>query len=196
MSDAPAPALATATLAQLYMQQGHLEQARRVLARVLTGDPFHEHALALAARLAARSRARLYAAFHPDEGVVVRWHDAPDAPDLHLILATVRPVPGAPGRTVVHVTSARCRAPAGEHTFPLPGPARRGPASASLCLARLRRPRAPTDAAPPGPPADAAPPTAVAGLAEATGALAGRPSAAGLEILAVHDAISWPPPAP
>src|SRR5690606_32426485 len=58
-----APALASATLAQLYMQQGHLEQARRVLARVLARDPFHGHALALAGRLALRARARLYAAF-------------------------------------------------------------------------------------------------------------------------------------
>lgn len=161
MSDAPA--LASATLAQLYMQQGHLEQARRVLGRVLAADPFHEHALALAARLACRSRARLYAAFQPGRGVVVRWHDAPDDPALHLILATFRPVTGAPGRASVHVTSTRCRSGAGEHTFPIPGGGRLAPASASLCLARLR--------VAPGP---------------------GGEPATGLEILAVHEAISWP----
>jgi hypothetical protein len=180
MSDAPV--LATATLAQLYMQQGHLEQARRVLARVLAADPFHEHALALAARLAARSRARLYAAFHPDEGVVVRWHDAPDDPDLHLILATFRPLPGAAGRTGLHVTSARCRTPAGEHTFPVAGAARLAPASASLCLARLR----------PTPPGSRAPGEATSGARSPADAAAGP----GLEILAVHEAISWPVPAP
>ncbi|MFY0538294.1 hypothetical protein [Nannocystis pusilla] len=77
---AEAPTLVSATLAQLYMQQDHLEQARRVVARVLAADPLHGHALALADRLAQRSRARLYAAFQPGRGVVVRWHDAPPTP--------------------------------------------------------------------------------------------------------------------
>lgn len=149
-----APTLASATLAQLYMQQGHLEQARRVAARVLAGDPFHGHALALAARLATRSRARLYAAFQPGRGVVVRWHDAPEAPGLHLIAATFHPVPALAGRTSVDLTSIRCQAAAGEHTFPVAGGTRPAPASVSLCLARL------------GP--------------------------RGLQILATHEAISWP----
>jgi hypothetical protein len=156
---AEAPALASATLAQLYMQQDHLEQARRVVARVLAGDPLHGHALALAERLAQRSRARLYAAFQPGRGVVVRWHDAPEDPALHLIAAVFRPVPALPGRIGTSVTSVRCRAVAGEHTFPVAGGPRPVPASASLCLARLE-------------------PT-------------------GLQILAVHEAISWPtPPGP
>jgi hypothetical protein len=152
MSDAPP--LVSATLAQLYMQQDHLEQARRVLARVLAADPLHGHALALADRLAQRSRARLYAAFQPGRGVVVRWHDAPEDPALHLILAVFRPVPALPGRTSTAVTSTRCREAAGEHAFPIAGGPRPSPASASLCLARLRP--------------------------------------AGLQVLAVHEAISWP----
>lgn len=156
---AEAPALVSATLAQLYMQQDHLEQARRVVARVLAADPLHGHALALAERLAQRSRARLYAAFQPGSGVVVRWHDAPLDPALHLIAAVFRPVPALPGRTSVTVTSTRCRSEVGEHTFPIAGGARPSPASASLCLARL--------------------------------------GADGLQLLAVHEAISWPtPPGP
>ncbi|MDC0721926.1 hypothetical protein [Nannocystis bainbridge] len=151
-----APALVSATLAQLYMQQDHLEQARRVIQRVLAADPLHGHALVLADRLANRSRARLYAAFQPGSGVVVRWHDAPPEPALHLILAVFRAVPAFPGRTSTQVTSIRCRAEAGEHTFPIAGGPRPSPASASLCLARL----APD----------------------------------GLQLLAVHEAISWPTP--
>jgi len=145
MSEAPA-GLATATLAQLYLQQDHLEQARRILAKVLAGDPFHGGALVLAERLAARSRARLYAAHRPGR-LSVRWHDASPACDLHLILVTFRPI-GAT-QTSCRVTSARCAAEHGEHTFAVP----EDPASASLCVARLA----------PG----------------------------GLEVVAVHEAISW-----
>jgi hypothetical protein len=99
MTQKPAPpALASATLAQVYIQQDHLEQARRMLARVLHADPFHGHALALAERLTARSRARLYAGVRPGRGLAVRWHDAPTPPEdsgdppLHLVLAVFRKV--------------------------------------------------------------------------------------------------------
>lgn len=130
-----APALASATLAQVYIQQDHLEQARRMLARVLHADPFHGHALALSARLAARSRARLYAGVRPGRGLAVRWHDAPEGPDLHLVLAVFRRASAA--ATTVHVTSAACPAPAGEHHFTGPATSA-GPATATLCLARWR----------------------------------------------------------
>ncbi len=129
-----APTLASATLAQVYIQQDHLEQARRMLARVLQADPHHGHALALTARLNARSRARLYAGYRPGRGLAVRWHDAPDLPDLHLLATIFRPVPEISG-TTVHVTSTPCRSPGGEHGFVFPG-GEHGPATASLCLAR------------------------------------------------------------
>ena len=134
-----APALVSATLAQVYIQQDHLEQARRMLARVLQADPEHGHALALVARLQARSRARLYAGYRPGRGLAVRWHDAPDLPDLHLVAAIFRPVPGISGATL-YVTSTACRSASGEHGFELPGDAR-GPATATLCLARWDRVR-------------------------------------------------------
>jgi hypothetical protein len=129
-----APTLASATLAQVYIQQDHLEQARRMLARVLQQDPLHGHALALAARLVARSRARLYAGVRPGRGLAVRWHDAPEGPEIHLVAAVFRPAPGGPGASV-YVTSTRCPAASGEHHFGVPGD-QRGPATASLCLAR------------------------------------------------------------
>ena len=129
-----APTLASATLAQVYIQQDHLEQARRMLARVLHADPLQGHALALSARLQARSRARLYAGYRPGRGLAVRWHDAPDLPDLHLLATIFRPVPEISG-TTVHVTSTPCRSPGGEHGFVFPG-GEHGPATASLCLAR------------------------------------------------------------
>lgn len=137
-----APTLASATLAQVYIQQDHIEQARRTLARVLQQDPFHGHALALDARLSSRSRARLYAGIRPGRGLAVRWHDAPttrpsgpDAPieDLHLVLVVFRRT--GHSTTSMHVTSAPCRADAGEHTFTGPAAAA-GPATATLCLAR------------------------------------------------------------
>jgi hypothetical protein len=131
-----APALVSATLAQVYIQQDHLEQARRMLARVLQADPLHGHALALSARLQARSRARLYAGYRPGRGLAVRWHDAPELPDLHLVAAIFRPVAGiSTGAASVYVTSVACRSAAGEHGFTLGGEAR-GPATATLCLAR------------------------------------------------------------
>ena len=129
-----APTLASATLAQVYIQQDHLEQARRMLARVLQADPEHGHALALVTRLQARSRARLYAGYRPGRGLAVRWHDAPDLPDLHLVAAIFRPVPGISGASL-YVTSTACRSASGEHGFELPGDAR-GPATATLCLTR------------------------------------------------------------
>lgn len=136
-----APALVSATLAQVYIQQDHLEQARRMLARVLQADPEHGHALALVARLQARSRARLYAGYRPGRGLAVRWHDAPEHPDLHLVVAVFRPVTSTPGAppdppaATLYVTSVVCRSAAGEHAFVFPGEAR-GPATATLCLAR------------------------------------------------------------
>ncbi len=128
-----APALVSATLAQVYIQQDHLEQARRMLARVLQADPDHGHALALVARLQARSRTRLYAGYRPGRGLAVRWHDAPELPDLHLVVAVFRPSSAA--GTTLYVTSVACPSPAGEHAFVFPGEAR-GPATATLCLAR------------------------------------------------------------
>lgn len=145
------PALASATLAQLYVQQDHLEQARRVLARVLAADPFHGQALVLAERLAARERARLYAVHRPGRGVFVRWHDAPATGGLHLIATFFRPVDGSPTATCLSVTSVRCAVEAGEHCFPV---ASRAPATVALCLARLTE--------------------------------------TGLDLLAVHEPISWP----
>jgi len=135
---AAAPALASATLAQVYIQQDHLEQARRMLARVLQADPFHGNALALSERLAARSRARLYAGVRPGRGLAVRWHDAPSSgtavdDNLHLVLAVFRKT--GPETTTVHVTSAPCLAAASEHHFTGPA-ASPGPATATLCLAR------------------------------------------------------------
>ena len=130
-----APALVSATLAQVYIQQDHLEQARRMLARVLQADPEHGHALALQARLQARSRARLYAGYRPGRGLAVRWHDAPEITDLHLVVAVFRPVAGQAPAASLYLTSFACKGASGEHSFVFPGEAR-GPATATLCLAR------------------------------------------------------------
>ncbi len=142
MTQRPPTGPVSATLAQVYIQQDHHEQARRMLARVLQVNPYHGHALALLTRLQAKARARLYASLRPGRGLAIRWHDAPIAADLHLIAAVFQlsanqPVADAAKtspQTTVYVTSSACRSASGEHLFALPHDVR-GPATATLCLA-------------------------------------------------------------
>lgn len=66
--------LASPTLAQLYLAQGHDGHAKRVLDAVLQREPFHGHALVLRARLRARVRARIEVSFDAQhDELLVRW---------------------------------------------------------------------------------------------------------------------------
>jgi hypothetical protein len=55
--------LASPTLAQLYLEQGHTERALAICREVLERDPCNGHALVLVRRMRVQPRARLYARF-------------------------------------------------------------------------------------------------------------------------------------
>lgn len=123
--------LASATLAQLYVAQGHDARARRVLASVLEGDPLNGHALALEKRLAAASNATLRI---EKRAGLLRLHFATrdgTIPD-EVRVATWQLVDGQP-RASPAATLA-CDGERGKLELPIPD----GPGSASACLVGRR----------------------------------------------------------
>jgi hypothetical protein len=129
VSDGDDP-LASATLAQLYVAQGHLDRAARVLDAVLARDPLHGHALALATRLAALVPARLTAARVEDRAVLT-WAAAADTPGpLHLVW---RRWAGAPPTGAGLLSSIRCDAVRGDYAVVLEP----GPGALAACLATV-----------------------------------------------------------
>lgn len=128
MSDDP---LATPTLANLYLAQGHALRALQIARERLEADPLDGAALAIAERVRRRTSATLELEARPGMVVVrwkVEWSDAAP-PDLHLLLATVR----ATRFPSVRITSLPCDASAGEAEVAL----RQGPASGTLAIAYL-----------------------------------------------------------
>ena len=68
--------LASATLARLYMEQDHLSRAREVLDAALARAPLDGPALALRARLSARSPAHVQIEV-TDDALLVTWRRVP-----------------------------------------------------------------------------------------------------------------------
>ncbi len=123
--------LASPTLAQLYITQGHYERAESVLEAVLGAQPLNAHALALRERVDARRCAHLSLA-RQDTQLLARFaapHEL--AEDVHVLLASWRLVGGRPVSEPLR--SRACLGAEGELLFPAPA----GPASACACLARL-----------------------------------------------------------
>jgi hypothetical protein len=123
--------LATGTLANLYLAQGHTERALDIAAQRLRDDPLDGAALAIRARVSAVRTATLELESIPG-AVVVRWAVSTGAPppaELHLVLATVR----AARRPSPHFSSLRCAGPRGEAEVAL----NPGPASGAVALATL-----------------------------------------------------------
>ena len=123
--------LASPTLAQLYVTQGHYERATRVLKAVLAADPANGHALALKKRLAARrggevklERSAVGLAVHYRTGLRT-------GTGWHVVVETWGAKGG--GATPRPLTSQPCPDRDGELSFTAPP----GPGSASACLARL-----------------------------------------------------------
>jgi hypothetical protein len=105
--------IASATLAQLYIAQGHVQQAQKILSDVLRRDPFDGAALHLRARLAEHRPHAQLAVDHHD--IVLRWQGAD--PTLHAIIACF----GVHrGRSRSIVTSTTCRGPFGEYAWERP----------------------------------------------------------------------------
>ena len=94
--------IASATLALLYVSQGHRTKAQRVLEEVLTRDPLDGPALALRQRLAIPSHAVLGIAVD-EQDITVEWQGA--VGPVHAVVFLVRVVGN---RVTRRVTSARC----------------------------------------------------------------------------------------
>lgn len=121
--------LASPTLAQLYVQQGHVGRARQVIDTLLEENPLNGHALAMRERLRHVSEASLVAEQDGRE-IVLRWQKVHAGPTVHLVLffawferAVVR----------TRVESVACRTSSGEHRVR----ARPGPGSVVACIGRV-----------------------------------------------------------
>ncbi|MCB9569241.1 MAG: hypothetical protein H6710_18850 [Myxococcales bacterium] len=118
--------LASPTMAQIYMRQGHYHRARETLDAVLEADPFAGAALVLRERLAILDGPALHAR-GDGRTLELRWQAAPPS-GAHLLVIAFR------GRSI-YVTSRPCAAADGRLTLELPPPHR--PGSASVCLAEI-----------------------------------------------------------
>lgn len=79
--------IASATLASLYLAQGHVKRATQMLEAVLRGDPTEGHARALLSRLRLRSSAEIHLeADGPD--LWAQWQGAPR--HVHVVIMAVR----------------------------------------------------------------------------------------------------------
>ena len=115
--------IASATLARLYLTQGHAARARAILDEVLARDPLDGDALALRDRL--RPRPRLSATVDGD-ALLLRWQGVSAPGRVHVVLASI----GGGPTPALHVTSRPCAGAFGRHRLPLPWP--RGVLVASL----------------------------------------------------------------
>lgn len=113
----PPDPIASATLARLYMAQGHWVRARAILDEVLTRTPFDGDALALLARLRP-ARPRLVAAIE-DEGIGLRWQGVTE-PERHHVVIAMWGGDGVPPHRCV--TSRPCTGAFGRHHLPCPWP--------------------------------------------------------------------------
>lgn len=136
-------ALASPTLALLYLAQGHPGRARATLDEVLTDDPHNGMALALRSRLDLGPQVEVHARFEPGEGfggaIELRWAVPESLPwphpeldsRLELVLAIARPNESA----ALRYTSRVCSAPSGSERIPAP----LGPGSLALALVAHER---------------------------------------------------------
>jgi hypothetical protein len=135
--------LASPTLAQLYLAQGHPGRARTTLDEVLADDPHNGMALALRERLRLHPHAEVHARFEPGSGfggeielswsVPERfpWPAAEFEPRLELIFAIARLRDGS----ALRFSSRICPGPRGTERIGAP----LGPASAALALVAHQR---------------------------------------------------------
>jgi hypothetical protein len=117
--------IASATLARLYIEQGHLSRARAVVNAVLDRDPLDGHALALRDRLQAHSNAAVDCKVDGGE-LRISWRRVAGAR-----LATVRIAICDSGQgSATRFVEVQCKRPNGSHRIPRPD----SPASAVACI--------------------------------------------------------------
>lgn len=122
--------LASPTLAQLYLAQGHHARAREQVTALLAKQPRNGVALSIQQRLVTLERPRLE--LEADRSLRLRW-EIPShlwAPDLHLVLA----VTPRGRRSAPHYLSGPARKAIDEMTMPFPYAG----GSATACIATLR----------------------------------------------------------
>lgn len=115
--------LASATLAKLYVEQGHFARAREIVDTVLAQEPFDPLACAYRERLRTRSHAGVKLHVEAD-ALAVKWRRVPGARLAGLFVHVF-----AAGERIPVVTRARCEKP--NSTFRLARP-RRGSAVAVI----------------------------------------------------------------
>ncbi|MCX4245387.1 tetratricopeptide repeat protein [Paraliomyxa miuraensis] len=120
----PPDPIASATLARLYMTQGHWVRARAILDEVLAHAPFDGDALALRARFEP-ARPRLTATVE-DAALCLRWQGVTDPGRVHVVVSlwgghdAASPAVGA--HPLQTVTSRPCTGAFGRHLLPQPWP--------------------------------------------------------------------------
>lgn len=121
--------IASPTLAQLYVTQGHYAHAAKVLDVVLQDEPFNGHALALRTRLEQRKAGRVELE-RTATGVRVKYErPRGDALDVHVIVSAWSMASGQPA--ALPVRSVPCGTRRGKNELEVPD----GPGSACACLA-------------------------------------------------------------
>jgi hypothetical protein len=113
----PPDPIASATLARLYMAQGHWVRARAILAEALARAPFDGDALALRSRLQP-ARPRLSATVE-GQRLCLRWQGITGPDHCHLVLSLWE---GGDGRRFPRqcVTSRPCTSAFGRHQLAHP----------------------------------------------------------------------------
>lgn len=131
MRDREEDPLASPTLAQLYVTQGHYARAAKVLDVVLESEPFNGHALALRTRLEQRKGARIEVEREGDT-LRIQYEHALD-PDLavHVVVAAWSRAGGQVRAQPMR--SLPCATRRGRVEVAAPA----GPGSACACLATL-----------------------------------------------------------
>lgn len=151
--------LASATLAQLYLEQGHTERAMAICRELLERDPCNGHALVLERRMRVQPRASLAARFVSSSAAGVdlgvgqlelKWSvpralltgldDELDDARLDVVIALARRWPGAhahEGPPALRYTSIRCLDLVATRLLDVP----LGPASAAVVLVLSAGPR-------------------------------------------------------
>ena len=161
MSD-PSPedhGLASPTLAQLYLAQGHVEHARSTCHELLEQDPTNGYALALLERLRPVEAAHVGARFAASSATGIElgvgqlelsWSVPPSLLATHEdarldVVFAIAALRGAhahdPVATALRYSSVRCLDPSGAHRLQAP----LGPASAAVMLVLSPGPRRPPD---------------------------------------------------
>ena len=121
--------IASATLAKLYIDQGHFTRAAKVIDAVLANQPFQGAALVLRERLRSHAPTSVTCERH-DDFLVVRWHKARTRDALRVLVKIITFDDSGGLLKVERILP--CEQTHGTHRIPLEAAI----GSAAVCLAR------------------------------------------------------------